>query len=46
MKAYWITPETINCFDEFDTKWIALCKALGYEEPQKAICILPLIINQ
>jgi len=45
MKAYWIYPETINCFDEFDTKWIALCKALGYEETPKALLISPIETN-
>lgn len=46
MKAYWISPETINCFDKSDTKWVALCKALGYNEPQNAILMTPIEIAQ
>lgn len=45
MKAYWIYPDTIKCFDEFDTKWVALCKALGYNEPQKSLLIMPIEIE-
>jgi len=46
MKAYWINPETINCFYLYDKEWVALCKALGYDEPQNAICVMPIEINQ
>jgi len=46
MKAYWISPETINCISIYDTEWVLLCKALGYIEPQTALCIMPIeIVN-
>lgn len=46
MKAYYIYPSTINCFDESDSKWVDLCKALGYEQPQRCLLIIPLETNQ
>lgn len=46
MKAYWIYPETIGCFDKFDTKWISLCKALGCEVIPEALLVSPIETNQ
>lgn len=46
MKAYYIYPETIGCFDEYDVKWVNLCKVMGYNSPQKSLLVIPIETNQ
>lgn len=47
MKAYWIRPETIGCYDEYDSKWVKLITALGYDpkNPPRAVLIAPIETN-
>jgi len=45
MKAVYIYPESINCFDKYDLKWIALCKVMGYETPTDFLLVIPIQTN-